>query len=99
MRASIYRCPCPLGDDECQSILTLTVYPGRRGTYQDPAEGPEVSATGCKHVDDASGWEWRRPGGIEETLWALVEDRTAESRETAIEAAIERRREDASCPR
>ena len=93
MRPTIYRRRCPLGDDECPQILTLTVTPGCRATRLDPAEPPQISAEGCPHVSDASGWEWNRPGGIAERLWSLVDEMDLDAWDAEIDRRIHAARE------
>lgn len=94
-----FRCPCPLGQDEpCKNFLDVTVTPYRRATHIDPAEGPDLYATGCPHVDlDVDRWAWIRPGGIEDRLWAAVEEQRGAAHEVAVDAAIERRRTEVPC--
>jgi len=88
------RFPCPFGNGECTATLTVTLA-GRyfRATASEPAEGPDLTATGCHHVTDASGWEWNRPGGIADRLWALVEEMDLDAWDAEIDRRIHAARE------
>lgn len=68
------RFPCPLGADECPNVLTV-ILAGRylKATTADPAEESDLIVMGCPHVDNASGWEWNRPGGIADTLYEMID--------------------------
>lgn len=95
MRPSIFRCRCPFGDEECQNMLTISTSPYIPATDLDPAEGPDLTATGCPHVDHASDHQWRGPGGMEEILWALVEERAAQAQDAEWDRRIHAAREGA----
>ncbi len=82
-----YSVRCSFGGDVCFSVIEITISLGCRATYDSPAEPPELSATGCPHVDEASGRDWRKPGGIAEQLWEVAAAQEAE----AFEAEVDRR--------
>lgn len=73
---------------ECGAECQVTIEPGERATWDYPGSPPAVGAWGCKHAEAMLG-EW-----APEALMREAVDRQVEAAEAAVEAAIDRLRED-----
>lgn len=72
----------------CGVVGEVTVELGERATWWEPGCGPSVGARGCFHANVMIG-EWA-PGA----LLREAAEREAEAGEAAVEAAIDREREE-----